>query len=942
MKSRFISDQLDPLSDLSTGGNDASSVPSSFYPVAGHGGGGPSVSTPPVILPAPVPVIPAEAVAAQSVQNGTGGPGSVVAETSGGITFNLAFDAAAMASTTAAANFRAGIEQAASMLSATITDKITVNIAIDYSGTGGGAAAGPDNGLFVDYSTVRADLANNATKGDPTFNALPTGSAIQGQSQVAVWNAQLKLWSSSLSSTISGVPGANDTTTDDGSATFATDINSNLLVGVALHELTHALGRVPYGSQPDIFDFFRFTSPGSQLFANGNTAPAAYFSVDGGLTKIADYGQTSDPSDFLNSGVQGRTDPFNEFYNNSTFQSLTAADKEQLDALGFHLASPLTTTIQTDTNSIGSTSLVQFFGNYYLQNASTGAGPELKISGAGVVAGQYGAVWVPIGAAQTATGYDVAWKDTATNQYTVWSTDSSGNYIANIIGVVLGNNAALASIETTFQQDLNGDGIIGAPGNLPQTVIESFGATKLVEIGSNYFLESNSTGIGPELRVSGAPVVAGQYGAVWIPIGAEQTATGYDVAWNDTATNQFTVWSADSNGNYIANIIGVVSGNNTALQSIETTFQQDLNGDGVIGVPQTVTVIESFGSTKLVEVGNNYFLESNSSGTGPELKLSGTVVVADQFGAAWIPIGAEQTAAGYDVAWKDTATSQYTVWSTDSSGNYIANIIGVVSGSNTVLESLETTFQQDLNGDGVIGIPNNVPQTVIESFGSTKLVEIGSNYFLESNSTGIGPELQISGAPVVAGQYGAVWIPIGAEQTATGYDVAWKDTATNQFTVWSTDSNGNYIANIIPVVSGNNAALESIETTFQQDLNGDGVIGIPAAVASVATVQGTGPGNAAAQPHGAVPITQASDTFLFRAATGSIWNTAKEGNFELDALLSAGSGNQPMVALNDAQASQLHSILQSADVGHEASANHGGSIEANPILANLHGHFIVH
>ena len=72
---------------------------------------------------------------------------------SGGFTINLIFDAAAMA---APASFRAGIEQAASILSATITNKITVNINIDYSGTGGGAAAGPDNGQFVSYSTVRS------------------------------------------------------------------------------------------------------------------------------------------------------------------------------------------------------------------------------------------------------------------------------------------------------------------------------------------------------------------------------------------------------------------------------------------------------------------------------------------------------------------------------------------------------------------------------------------------------------------------------------------------------------------------------------------------------------------------------------------------------------------------------------------------------------------
>jgi hypothetical protein len=265
-------------------------------------------------------------------QDGTavtqGDPDSYVGVTSGGITINLIFDAAALA---APASFRTGIQQAVAILAAAISDKITVNLKIHYGGTGGGAAAGPDHGLFQSYSSIRADLINNATPGDTTFNALTAGSSIQGQSNVVVWNAQLKLW---------GLMAANDTTTDDGSATFATDINPNLLVGVALHELTHAMGRVPYGPQPDIFDLFRFTGPGARLFQGGATAPAAYFSLDGGNTKLADYGRTSDASDFLNSGVQGPNDPFNEFYTGSTSQQLTAADLRQLDALGFHLMVP--------------------------------------------------------------------------------------------------------------------------------------------------------------------------------------------------------------------------------------------------------------------------------------------------------------------------------------------------------------------------------------------------------------------------------------------------------------------------------------------------------------------------------------------------------------------------------------------------------------------------
>ena len=32
----------------------------------------------------------------------------------------------------------------------------------------------------------------------------------------------------------------------------------------------------------------------------------------------------------------------------------------------------------------------------------------------------------------------------------------------------------------------------------------------------------------------------------------------------------------------------------------------------------------------------------------------------------WVPIAAEQTASGYEVAWKVTGADQYTVWYTDS------------------------------------------------------------------------------------------------------------------------------------------------------------------------------------------------------------------------------------------------------------------------------------
>ena len=140
-----------------------------------------------------------------------------------------------------------------------------------------------------------------------------------------------------------------------------------------------------------------------------------------------------------------------------------------------------------------------------------------------------------------------------------------------------------------------------------------------------------------------------------------------------------------------------------------------------------------------------------------------------------------------------------------------------------MLESFEPSFQQDLNGDGSIGLKTNV----IESIGSTSLEQDGSNYFLYPNG-GSAVELSYDGAPVEAGQfdpYGGPWALIGAEQTASGYVVAWKVIGADQFEVWNTDPSGNFVSSS-GVVSGTSAVLESFEPSFQQDLNGDGSIGL--------------------------------------------------------------------------------------------------------------------
>ncbi|WP_050043726.1 hypothetical protein [Bradyrhizobium sp. LTSPM299] len=404
---------------------------------------------------------------------------------------------------------------------------------------------------------------------------------------------------------------------------------------------------------------------------------------------------------------------------------------------------------------------------------------------------------------------------------TITTVDVPGSTQTNITGVNSNGEIFGYYEDASFQQH-------GFVGNPVPTVIEALGSTSLVQAGNVYDLNPVAGGTGPTMKYQGSAITVDEF-AGWSPIGAEATSTGYDAAWKLAGADQYTVWATDANGNDTVQLLNSVSGSSAALEALETTFHQDLNGDGVIGIPSTT--IESFGSTSLVQSGNVYDLDPVAGGTGPTLKYQGSAITVGEF-AGWSPIGADATSTGYDAAWKLAGADEYTVWATDANGNDTVKLVDSVSGSSAALETQETTFHQDLNGDGVIGIPS----TTIESQGSTSLVQSANVYDLDPVAGGTGPTLKYQGSAITVGEFPG-WSPIGAEATSTGYDAAWKLAGADEYTVWATDTNGNDTVKLVDSVPGSSTALEALETSFHQDLNGDGVIGAAATINSGAMLE---------------------------------------------------------------------------------------------------------
>jgi hypothetical protein len=82
---------------------------------------------------------------------------------------------------------------------------------------------------------------------------------------------------------------------------------------------------------------------------------------------------------------------------------------------------------------------------------------ELKFNGANVLVGSLGA-WQAIGAEKltSAPGFEFAWRYGFSDQYDIWYTDLSGNYLGET-GPISGSSYQLQSLEPTFHQDLNSD-----------------------------------------------------------------------------------------------------------------------------------------------------------------------------------------------------------------------------------------------------------------------------------------------------------------------------------------------------------------------------------------------------------------------------------------------------------------------------------------------------
>jgi hypothetical protein len=263
---------------------------------------------------------------------------------------NLIYDPSV---SSAPAGFKTAMNSAVQFLDLLFVDPITVNIQVGWGENNGQSLGnGVATGIFVNYTTLNynqltTDLANNYTSDEDTvaYNSLPNNDPTGG-GNFYVSPAQEKAW---------GLLAANSSEID-GTIGFGTnvafDFNPNNravsgeidFIGVAEHELTHALGRVAglqYQFGANVYtalDLFRYSAPGTEQFVGGQPA---YFSIDGGATNLNNYDTASDYADWASTV---KYDSFGYAYSGVVLP-VSQTDVTEMDVLGFTM---MTTYLQDD------------------------------------------------------------------------------------------------------------------------------------------------------------------------------------------------------------------------------------------------------------------------------------------------------------------------------------------------------------------------------------------------------------------------------------------------------------------------------------------------------------------------------------------------------------------------------------------------------------------
>ncbi len=305
---------------------------------------------------------------------------------------NLIYDSSTAG---APAAFFTAMNYCAQYLDNLITNNITVNIDVGWGEVGGGSIAAGDDGqggaegIILSYAQLKADLlAHSNSAADASADANLPSTDISNGAGFLVAAAEAKAWGliPATGTELDGVVGFDSSTPWNFSTSNSAVAGEYGFVGVALQELTHALGRSIGLTASDpltVLNLFKYAAPGDIQTEVGGPS---YFSVNGGATNLGEFATTSDYSDWSSTVPN---DAFDAYFSAGTAYAISATDITLLNVLGYSVNSSMlggsggapsvTATTDNSSSEVGIGHVVTITLNASTAETVTGT-PTLQLS----------------------------------------------------------------------------------------------------------------------------------------------------------------------------------------------------------------------------------------------------------------------------------------------------------------------------------------------------------------------------------------------------------------------------------------------------------------------------------------------------------------------------------------------------------------------------------